>query len=142
MEIEELIKRMSMRPPMYVHPVTVASIENFLTGFLRGTINGAKNQNPNYEYDSDSADYAFIGYFSKWIFQWIINNIDSKYELPHLALSEIFKSVTKDEDEAVKLFFSLCEKFFKCFHESKDKRYWESLSYLNPNNDDDEEDKT
>ena len=124
MDIEELIKNMSIRPQMYVFPVKVESINSYLNGFLSGT----RSQNDNYVFDYASVNCVFGSFFGRWAFQWVINNINSEYKFESHLWFVMLKSVTKDEDEAVKLFFLLSDIFFQCFHE-KDPEYWEGISY-------------
>jgi len=122
--IEELIKNMSIRPRMYVLSVKVEVIDSFIRGFLYSD----RIRYDNYVFDYASADCVFASFFDKWVFQWVINNINKDYKLESLSWTVMLKSVTKDEDEAVKLFFLLSDIFFQCFHE-KAPDYWEGISY-------------
>ena len=124
MNIEALIKDMTMRPPMFIHPVNVYSIENFLRGHIGCAIGDIRK----YEFDYKSDICVFRSFFDRWVYQWIRKNINKKYEPESLFWSDMLISVTKDADGAVELFFSLCEKFFEDFH-SKGESFWEGLSF-------------
>jgi len=120
---EELINGMAKRPQMYVHPLNVSSIENFVGGFLVGT----GKIPPISKFDFNSPECVYASFFGLWVVQWIIDNINSEYKLCSELLPEILLKITKDEDEAVKLYFSLCEKFFECYH-NNDEAYFDALA--------------
>ena len=122
MNIEDLIKAIAIRPGMFVYPVNIESIYNFLSGYLIG-IKELKIDPP-----SDPIDAAFSNYFGKWAFQWVNNNIFKEYEFENFAWFTMFQAVTQDDKAARELFFSVCEEFFECCR-SENEGYWNKISY-------------
>jgi len=106
LNIKELIVAMKIRPQMFVFPVRVDYIYYYLMGF-------AASQNRN---NPDDVDLAFKNDFYYWAYNWIIKNKDSQYELNAAFWYHMFQDVTKEENEAVELFFKLSEEFFGKFH--------------------------
>jgi len=121
--IETLITNMAVRPPMYVHPVNVYSIENLLRGFLYHWIDEIKT----YEFDPTSVNCVFRSFIDRWICHWIRKNIDDKYDTEDSFFSDMLTSVAKNEDEAVKIFFSACQEFFMLFHKNQPE-YWAKIA--------------
>ena len=68
MNIEHMIKAISIRPGMYVYPINIESIYNFIFGYLVG------RKDQMFGPLSDPIDAAFLSYFGKWAFQWVKNN--------------------------------------------------------------------
>jgi len=76
MNIEVLLKNMAMRPAMYIYPINVYSIHNLLMGYI-GHFKGDIN---TYKFDYASVNCVFSSFIDRWIYQWIIQNIDANYD--------------------------------------------------------------
>jgi hypothetical protein len=124
---------MSRRPGMYVCPVNIESIRNYIGGFL----DCKKIHDADYVFDFGSINCVFSSYFGDWLFCRLNKNRDVKNKIERLFWHEMLKVVTENNDEAVKLFFSIFESFCEDFHENKDESYWDSLSYSSPNPEED-----
>ncbi|MCL2082465.1 MAG: hypothetical protein FWH04_04415 [Oscillospiraceae bacterium] len=124
MNIEELQKDMCTRPNVYVFPVKLENILIFESGFLVAT--GEWSQ-PCSKVEFKSINRVFSVYSGYWIAQWYTDNIDCNYKLDDAQIFEILQSITKSEDEAIKLYFSLCKNFFDEFR-AKKSEYWDKLA--------------
>lgn len=122
MNVEKLINAIDKRPGMYVCPINIESIYNFICGYLVG------RKNQLFELPPDPIDAEFLASFGKWSFRWIIKNKYSGYKFESFAWFKMFQSVTQDDNEARELFFLVCQEFFECFRNENDD-YWNSISY-------------
>jgi len=99
MNLMELIDSMEKRPKMYVMPVKIEYIFYFIFGYL-------------WRKDLDDIERTFRSHFHYWIVDWIVKNIDNKYEMESFLWYHAFISVTKGDQEAVDLFFKASREFF------------------------------
>ncbi|MFG6368264.1 MAG: hypothetical protein K1W16_07515 [Lachnospiraceae bacterium] len=86
--------------------------------YLEYVIDGFKGCNKINGFDDDIA-VQFHYYFSDWLINWIQSNRDKKYEKQHFFWYHTFRDLTNDEEEAVTLFFTLCDKFFEEYENEK-----------------------
>lgn len=120
MQIEQLIHSMKKRPGMFVKEEKIEYIYYFLLGFC-----GA-----NKYYITDGMDHKFSLWFGKWLLMWIENNIDSEYAPKTAYWYDDIKTLAKNENNEVRLFYELCEEFFL--------EYRNKMGYFSFRNDDTE----
>lgn len=102
--VKYFIKNIQKKPIAYVHEVKTDYLEYLIDGFICC----------NLMYDRvDNEERYFHCYFVDWIVEWINKNIDNKYKRRSSLWHQILRDVTNDEQEAVALFFQLCDQFFK-----------------------------
>jgi len=102
--LREYIKLIEKKPQAVLYEVRIDYLEYVIDGF--------KGCNGINDFGDDTA-VQFHHYFSNWLVRWIQLNIDKKYEKQHFFWYHTFRDITNNEAEAVKLFFTLCDKFFK-----------------------------
>ena len=112
MNIQELIKNIRKRPLMYIAELRLDYIEHFISGVSCGCLS-----------DDNSIDKMFPNYFQKYIIKWIRENIDANYEVNSLWFYKSIRDVTKDEHQAVEMFFELCDSFFDEYNRTNGKMY-------------------
>lgn len=109
MYIRELIKSIQIRPLMFVQEERLDYIEHLLMGYC-----GACHKSNSIT----EMDKNFNCWFEKWLREWIRVNYNDSYELKTLFWHDAIRDITYDENEAVQLFYKLCEQFF-CEYEGK-----------------------
>ncbi len=62
-------------------------------------------------------DKHFDIWFIKWLNMWVTENYDTTYEFKTFHWNDTLKEITKSEEEAVQLFYKLCEQFFSDYEE-------------------------
>lgn len=108
MYIRELIKSIQIRPLMYLQEEKIDYIYHFLAGHC-----GLARR-----YDlTAEMDKHFEIWFVKWLNNWIIENYDSMYMFKTFYWNDMLKEITSSEEEAVQLFYKLCEQFFSDYEE-------------------------
>ena len=117
MSIEKFIRNIRNRPLMYVEKLDMHYIYYLIVGFLGSNLK---------EGDSYKIDRIFHRHFIGWLIKWVKENVDSNYEKKSFYWHHIFIEITDNEEDAVKLFFELSEKFFK---EYKLQIYLEEHAY-------------
>lgn len=108
--LREYIKLIEKKPKAVLYEIRIDYLEYVIDGF--------KNCNKINDFDDETA-VQFHYYFSDWLVNWIQSNIDKKYEKQHFFWYQTLRDITNNEAEAVTLFFTLCDKFFKEY-ENKD----------------------
>ena len=103
--IEEFIESIEKRPLMYLDQKKIDYLYYYLVGYLY------KENDCN-----DDVDNWFRHHFENWTLIWVKNNIDIDYKRHSFCWYQIYKDVTKNDDEAIELFFKLCKLFFKEYH--------------------------
>lgn len=109
MYIKEVIKTMKARPLMFVQEEKIDYICHFIRGFCASA--------GWYSSGTKEIDSYFEEWFVKWLNNWIIENYDNKHEFKTFYWNETLKEITQSEEEAVQLFYELCEQFFSDYEE-------------------------
>ena len=109
MHIKELVKGMRIRPLMYLQEEKIDYIYHFFIGYC-----GLARHYGDYTEDMDK---HFVTWFVQWLNNWIIENYDKNYEFKTFHWNETIKEITQSEEEAVQLFYELCEQFFSDYEE-------------------------
>ena len=117
MSIEEFIKSIRNRPLMYVEKLDINYVNYIVIGFLISNL---------MKDDSYKIDKIFHRHFIGWLIKWVKENVDSNYKKKSFYWHHIFIEITDNEEDAVKLFFELSEKFFE---ECKLQTYLEEHAY-------------
>lgn len=104
--IEELFKHIKLRPQMYVgEEVTLERISLYISGFLASRYRRS-GMNP--------IDFAFQNQFHQWVRNWALKNYGDEFDFPGgWGYVKHISQVCKGEEERVKIFFELAEKFFR-----------------------------
>ncbi len=108
--LREYIKLIEKKPQAFLNEVRIDYLEYVIDGF--------KVCNKINDFDDDTA-VQFHYYFSDWLINWIQSNRDKRYEKQHFFWYHTFRDLTNDEEEAVTLFFTLCDKFFEEYENEK-----------------------
>ena len=58
-------------------------------------------------------DLNFSSFFPRWLLIWVRDHVDKNYELRNLVWYHIIEDVTNTDNEALALFFKLCDEFFQ-----------------------------
>ncbi len=111
MNIQEFVKAVQSRPQMYVEKVRVDYVYYLIIGFL-----GSNLINSN----ECGIEQCFRLHFSKWLLEWVRENKDKQYNSTSFFPYTILRDITNDEQEAVELFFELCNYFFEECDKNKD----------------------
>lgn len=103
--IEEILKGVKLRPQMYVgEEVTLERLSLYISGFLAGRY-GKSGMDP--------VDHAFKDQFHQWVRDWAVKNYGDEFDFPSgWGYVEHIGQICKKEEERLKLFFELAEKFF------------------------------
>lgn len=104
MSIEKFIKAIRNRPLMYVEKLEINYIYYLVIGFLGSNLMKG---------DIYKIDRIFHKHFVGWVIKWVQENVDSNYVKKSFYWHHIFIAITDSEEDAVKLFFELSEKFFE-----------------------------
>lgn len=109
MHIEQLIHAIQQRPKMFMKDVRLDYIYYIIAGYCGAQRDDAEN----------ILDKKFCGWFTKWLQIWIQEN--SKIDtLPNSTWwYETLLMSSENEEEAIKLFFDLCELFFNDFYHKR-----------------------
>lgn len=106
MNIKEFIISVRNRPQMYIEEIRLDYIYYLVIGFLGSNLINK---------DSCIIDQNFKSHFFKWVLKWVKKNVDKEYEQKSFFWYHIFNEITSNEEEAVELFFNLCDEFFEEF---------------------------
>ena len=117
MEVYNLIKSIQKRPLMYIHEEKIDYIYYLLVGYCAAL---TKHNSPT------EMDKKFSFWFGKWLNDWIKFNYDDNCQLKTYCWGEILKEITKSEEEAVQLFYKLCERFFSDYEDGKGYFEWKN----------------
>lgn len=104
MNIKEFINAIRSRPQMYVEEVRLDYIYYLVIGYLGCTLMNKSDC---------MTDQKFKSHFPNWLLVWVKENVDENYESKSFFWYHILRDVTKNESEAIELFFKLCNKFFQ-----------------------------
>lgn len=103
MDIKEFIAAIQNRPKMFVEEVRLDYLYYLIFGYL--------GSNLMKEYSD--IDEKFSAHFYNYVLEWVRKNVDENYERNSFFWYHIIRDVTNTEEEAVDLFFMLCEIFFE-----------------------------
>ena len=104
MSIKEFIKAVQNRPLMYVEEIKIEYIYYLVVGFLGSNLINKAGY---------SIDDKFHAHFYHWVLDWIKKNVDKNYDKVNFFWCNFFKDITDNEEEAVQMFFKLCDEFFE-----------------------------
>ncbi len=96
---------------MFIHEEKI----NYIYYLLEGYCAASSKHNSSIEMDK-----KFSFWFYKWLNDWLKFNYDEYYQLQTLKTycwGEMLKEITKSEEEAIQLFYKLCEQFFSDYEE-------------------------
>jgi len=102
MNVEELIKRIELRPGMYVGTPGLEAISYFISGYLYNTFESNR---------ADSIDIRFKSSFHSWVKANIEREYFIKLEEQRNYVFYIQQVFKKNEDQ-INEFFKLCHTFF------------------------------
>ena len=108
--LREFIKLIQKKPQAVLYEIRIDYLEYFIDGF--------KGCNAINDFGDDTA-VQFHYYFSDWLVRWIQKNRNKKYKKQHFFWYHTLRDITKDEAEAVALFFTLCDKFYEEYENRK-----------------------
>lgn len=112
MNVEEMIKRIRLRPGMFVGEIKLSHIEQFIGGFrYNNTISGR----------DEDIDVYFRSEFYDWTLQWLKKNYCEVDRIGSTCTIRI-KQVVPDEKGAIDVFFKICDEFFAEYHEIKKQK--------------------
>lgn len=117
MYIKELIKSIQVRPLMYLQEEKI----DYMYHFLEGHCGLARRYSMTSEMDKH-----FGSWFVKWLNKWVVENYDNMHEFKTFYWNDTLKEITKNEEEAVQLFYKLCEQFFSDYEEGKGYFEWKN----------------
>ena len=117
MYIKELIKSIQVRPLMYLQEEKI----DYMYHFLEGHCGLARRYSMTSEMDKH-----FEIWFVKWLNKWVVENYDNMHEFKTFYWNDTLKEITKNEEEAVQLFYKLCEQFFSDYEEGKGYFEWKN----------------
>lgn len=103
MQIKELISSIQKRPKMFVKEERIDYIFYLLFGYC-----GAHSK-----LSEDDMDRSFCIWFGKWLIMWIEDNVDAEYSSKTAWWYDDIKTIAKNEQDELNLFFELCNKFFE-----------------------------
>lgn len=109
MNVENLIKKIELRPGMYIGTLRLESIFYFINGYLYNTIESNR---------ADIIDMKFKNNFHSWVKARLEKEYSIKFDEERnyvFYIQQIFKN---DEDQINK-FFELCHDFFNDQNEIK-----------------------
>lgn len=113
MRIEELINAIPQRPKMYLTGKRLDYLQNFLLGYCGANAGHAEDARlHNLTFPEDDMDYQFNGWFSKWLIQWIDENVDAEYVPESVLWLDNIRAIAKEDQDEFDLFFELCNLFF------------------------------
>lgn len=99
--IDVLISLVEKRPLMFIESKRIDYLYYLLIGYLAGKGD-----------QKTDIDRYFHSRFFHWSLQWVRNNINTNYDLHGIYWYYIYKDNTKNEEEALNLFFRVCKIFF------------------------------
>lgn len=109
MNVKDFIKLIQKKPQAVIHEIRTDYLDYVIAGFL--CCNAMNDRR-------DDVDQHFHYYFTDWLVKWINKNIDNKYKKQHVLWHQTLMDVINDEQEAVYLFFQLCDEFFEEYEKS------------------------
>lgn len=104
MNVKDFIKMIKKKPQVFVHEVRADYLEYVIEGFM--CCNSMYKR-------TDNEEKCFHSHFVNWLVEWINKNLDNKYRMKSFYWHQILRDVTNDEQEAVDLFFQLCDLYFQ-----------------------------
>lgn len=108
--LREYIKLIEKKPKAVLYEIRIDYLEYVIDGF--------KGCNAINDFGDNTA-VQFHYYFSDWLVRWIQKNRNKKYKKQHFFWYHTLRDITKDEAEAVALFFTLCDKFYEEYENRK-----------------------
>lgn len=106
MNVEEMIQVLRIRPGMYLIDLKLSYVYQFIGGFL---YNNIATDN------ADEVDRYFKSEFYGWVTNWILEKKGLEEDRAYDWL-QILSNISENNQEAINLFFYLCDKFFSEFH--------------------------
>ena len=104
MNIKEYLSAVQNRPCMFLEEERLDYLYHLIIGYV-----GSNSANGN----NSKEDLKFISYFSRWLLAWVRNHVNHNYEPKTMIWYHTIKDVTSSENEAIDLFFKLCDEFFQ-----------------------------
>jgi len=105
--IEEKISNIRKRPKMFVYEIRLDYIYYLIAGSL-----GSNMGSP----DVQDIDIAFKHDFNQWVEEWIYEKKEIDFRRKVVVWYKIISSCTNGDDEAVNLFYQICDEFFEAYH--------------------------
>lgn len=105
MNIKDIIYNIRKRPKMYISAFQLDYIYHYISGILTCYRNIV-------EYNEKDINFVFNDQFDNWISEWIKNNIEMTCNFSFVWY-EMIVAVTSDSEDALKLFYCICDDFFK-----------------------------
>jgi len=102
MNVANLIKKMELRPGMYVGSLNLDAISYFISGYLYHAIES--NQ-------ADDVDMNFKNCFHSWVKEHIEEEYSVRFEEQRNYVFYI-KQVFRNDEDQIREFFKLCHIFF------------------------------
>lgn len=107
MQIEDIIKAIQKRPKMFVDEEKIEYIYHFILGACFTNVCG------------EDINRKFSCWFWKWLEIWIRENINPHYFSETASWCDEIKMIANEDEEAVRLFYELSQKFFDDYHNKK-----------------------
>ena len=114
MQIEQLIDSIQKRPKMFVKEEKIEYIFYLLSGYC-----GA-----NGKLSEEDINRKFCLWFGKWLILWIQNNVNVKHTSQTAFWYDDIKTISKSEQDEIKLFFDLCKYFFEDYRNNTGYFSW------------------
>ncbi|MCH5268108.1 MAG: hypothetical protein J1E62_07165 [Lachnospiraceae bacterium] len=111
--IEKVLRPMKIRPKMYVAEEGVDHIFYFFLGCCVCYQDFGDKDIPD-------MDKYFCTWFGRWFTGWIKENIDQQYEPKTLWWYHDIKMIAGDGQDEAKIFFELCDRFYKDYRRNED----------------------
>ncbi|MCM1500888.1 MAG: hypothetical protein NC124_20715 [Clostridium sp.] len=115
MYIKKLIQFIQKRPLMYLQEEKIDYIYHFLLGHCGFAC--------RCDFASEM-DKEFELWFGKWLYEWMVEHYDKNYKFKTFHWNDTLKEITGSEEEAVQLFYTLCETFFSDYEEETGYFEW------------------
>ena len=112
MNIKEYLSAVQNRPRMYLEEERLDYLYHLILGYVGSNLANEKNY---------KEDLKFVSYFSRWLLAWVRSHMNQNYEPKTMIWYHAIKDVTSSENEAIELFFKLCDEFFQLDEETLKK---------------------
>ena len=104
MNLKELINLIQKRPGVFVEEERLDYVYYLVCGHLGCNLKNKMNY---------KEDLNFSSFFPRWLLIWVRDHVDKNYEVRNLVWYHIIEDVTNTDNEALALFFKLCDEFFQ-----------------------------